>query len=156
LLGAYFKRLGILFKIEWMKIVIKRKASKSKKRAFTDSERDKVLELTKGEKGWKYYLPRIALLTGCCLNEIAQLRVSDVVTIGNQPHLSINANGDDKRLKREASERDIPLSKSFYMLIKPLIKDKPVNDRLFMDIPYSIDNGYNSKPRKYFSKMQHE
>jgi len=34
LLGACFKRLGILFETEWMQIVIKGKSSKSKKRAY--------------------------------------------------------------------------------------------------------------------------
>lgn len=135
-----------------MQMVIKGKVHKSKRRAFTDKERDVILSKTKREKGWKYYLPRIALLTGCRLNEIAQLRVSDIV-LSEKPYLSINADGDDKRLKNQASHRDIPLSQALYKLLTPLLKGKGSNDMLFNDLPYGVDNGYNSKPSKYFSKM---
>lgn len=142
----------MFFDIEWMQMVVKGKTPKGKRRAFTDQERNKILTNTKSDKGWKYYLPRIALLTGCRLNEIAQLRISDIV-LGESPYLSINADGDDKRLKNEASHRDIPLSKALYKLLSPLLKAKTGNELLFNDLPYGVDNGYNSKPSKYFSKM---
>lgn len=85
------------------------------RRAFTDSELKQIFFETNKFRttadNWKYYLPRLALLTGCRLNELAQLRVSDVDLVTSLS-LSINAVGNDKRTKNAASIRSICQSNS--------------------------------------------
>ena len=56
----------------------------------------------------EYWIPTIGLFTGCRLNEIAQLTVSDISEIDGVKVLSI-LDEDKKRLKNESSRRIIPI-----------------------------------------------
>ncbi|EOV6276675.1 hypothetical protein ACN930_001540 [Vibrio parahaemolyticus] len=93
----------------------------------------------------------MAALTGCRLNEIAQLRVSDV-QLGDEPTLSINDEHDDKKLKNASSKRVLPVTAPLLNLLSELIADKGKNEHLFT-LPYSKQNGYAGKPSKYFSVL---
>ena len=160
LLSSCFNRAEVKHDSEWFKLVVKDKPVRPR-RALTDAELNTILLATEQYKqigdtylagGWKYYLPRIAALTGCRLNEMAQLQVSDIV-LTEQPHISINDNGERKRVKNQSSIRQIPLTEELRDMLMPLIARKSPSERLFDDLPYNQSNGYNSAPSKWFGLL---
>ncbi|EJE8671636.1 site-specific integrase [Vibrio parahaemolyticus] len=154
LLSSCFGRVGHKVEQDWFKVAVE-KAPVRPKRAITKQELGELLKATqcykKSKDEWKYYLPRIAALTGCRLNEIAQLRVCDV-QLGDAPTLSINDDNDDKKLKNSSSKRVLPVTTPLLSLLSELIADKGKNEHLFT-LPYSKQNGYAGKPSKYFSVL---
>ncbi|MGM6123892.1 site-specific integrase [Vibrio parahaemolyticus] len=154
LLSSCFGRVGHKVEQDWFKIAVE-KTPVRPKRAITKQELEKLLKATqcykKSKDEWKYYLPRIAALTGCRLNEIAQLRVCDV-HLGNEPTLNINDDHDDKKLKNSSSKRVLPVTAPLLNLLSELIAGRGKNEHLFY-LPYSKQNGYAGKPSKYFSEL---
>ncbi|MBM4837000.1 site-specific integrase [Vibrio parahaemolyticus] len=154
LLSSCFGRVGHKVEQDWFKVAVE-KTPVRPKRAITKQELGELLRATqcykKSKDEWKYYLPRIAALTGCRLNEIAQLRVSDV-QLGDEPTLSINDDHDDKKLKNSSSKRVLPVTIPLLNLLSELTTDKGKNEHLFT-LPYSKQNGYAGKPSKYFSEL---
>ncbi|ELB2291811.1 site-specific integrase [Vibrio parahaemolyticus] len=154
LLSSCFGRVSHKVEQDWFKIAVE-KTPVRPKRAITKQELGELLRATlsykKSKDEWKYYLPRIAALTGCRLNEIAQLRVCDV-HLGNEPTLSINDDHDDKKLKNSSSKRVLPVTIPLLNLLNELITRKGKNEHLF-NLPYSKQNGYAGKPSKYFSEL---
>ncbi|TOK48255.1 recombinase [Vibrio parahaemolyticus] len=156
LLSSSFNKVNLSHDPKWFVLAVKEKPVRSQ-RAMTREELNKVLSSTKSFKTkpkgyWKYYLPRIAALTGCRLNEICQLYVGDV-KLGENPVLSINDNMPDKRLKNSSSEREIPIGRELMKLLIPLVAGRDSSERIFDDLPYNQSNGYNGAPSKYFSKL---
>ncbi len=154
LLSSCFNRLGHKVETEWFKISVEKKPVRPT-RAIAESELKMLLQATERYKNevdrWKYYLPRIAALTGCRLNELAQLRVGDI-DLGKQPSLSINDSHIDKKLKNSASEREIPITNELNKLFVELVEGRGGDERLF-ELPYSKYNGYVGKPSKFFSQL---
>ncbi|HHF3070738.1 TPA: site-specific integrase [Vibrio diabolicus] len=154
LLSSCFNRLGHKVEAEWFKISVEKKPVRPT-RAIAESELKMLLQATERYKNevdrWKYYLPRIAALTGCRLNELAQLRVCDI-DLGKQPSLSINDSHTDKKLKNSASEREIPITNELRKLFVELVEGRGDDERLF-ELPYSKYNGYVGKPSKFFSQL---
>ncbi|EOW4144528.1 tyrosine-type recombinase/integrase [Vibrio parahaemolyticus] len=154
LLSSCFGRVGHKVEQDWFKVAVE-KAPVRPKRAITKQELGELLKATqcykKNKDEWKYYLPRIAALTGCRLNEIAQLRVCDV-QLGDEPTLSINDDHDDKKLKNSSSKRVLPVTTLLLNLLSELTAGKGKNEHLF-SLPYSKQNGYAGKPSKYFSGL---
>jgi len=155
LLSSCFDKACVACEPKWFRYKVK-KAVSNKRRAFTDEEVRRVLNATVGFKfdadNWRYYLPRLAVLTGCRLNELAQLKVNDVYLKGT-PCISINNDTFDKKVKNESSIRKVPLAKETQELIVGLLDGKSENQRLFDELPYSASNGYASRPSKYFSNL---
>lgn len=154
LLSSCFGRVGHKVEQDWFKVAVE-KTPVRPKRAITKQELGELLRSTqsykKSKDEWKYYLPRIAALTGCRLNEIAQLRVCDV-KLGDEPTLSINDGHDDKKLKNSSSKRILPITTPLLNLLNELVAGKGKNGHLFT-LPYSKQNGYAGKPSKYFSEL---
>ncbi|MDG2628848.1 site-specific integrase [Vibrio parahaemolyticus] len=154
LLSSCFGRVGHKVEQDWFKVAVE-KTPVRPKRAITKQELGELLRATqcykKSKDEWKYYLPRIAALTGCRLNEIAQLRVCDV-HLGNEPTLNINDDHDDKKLKNSSSKRVLPVTAPLLNLLSELIAGRGKNEHLFY-LPYSKQNGYAGKPSKYFSEL---
>ncbi|MUK78411.1 tyrosine-type recombinase/integrase [Aliivibrio fischeri] len=163
LLSSCFKKASIDCDSKWFKMKANKQPVRPR-RAFTDKEVALILNKTKyycdcvtesQSEQWKYYLPRMALLTGCRLNELAQLRVGDI-HFTNEPYLSINTDSEDKKLKNVASHREIPVTHHLKELLLPLLKSKEVHERLFPDLPFNESNGYANTPSKWFSKLCRE
>ncbi|MGF1900675.1 tyrosine-type recombinase/integrase [Aliivibrio sifiae] len=160
LLSSCFKKASVDVDSEWLKMTANKQPVRPR-RAFTDKEITLILNKTKHycdgvteslNEQWKYYLPRIALLTGCRLNELAQLRVEDI-HFTSEPYLSINTDSKDKKLKNAASHREIPITHHLKELLLSLLKNKTVSERLFPDLPFNESNGYTNTPSKWFSKL---
>jgi integrase len=107
------------------------------------------------EWGSKAWLPVIACYTGCRLEEIGQLRVSDFRVQGGIPYLAItaidlgsegNAHGDigarEKALKTDTSDRNVPLHPVLRLLDLPDFVNRMRQrgeSRLFPDIQSTSD-----------------
>ena len=57
-----------------------------------------------------YWVPLLGLYTGCRLNEICQIHLTDMKLIKKVWCLSINTDSDDKRIKNISSKRTIPIA----------------------------------------------
>lgn len=156
LLSSCFQKASIPSELSWFRFKVK-KLNGTGRRALTHKEIAKIFEATRrfefSSEHWRFYLPRMALLTGCRLNELAQLRVSDVLLEAEQSIISINANESDQRTKNDASVRAIPLTDTTKSLLLPLVGQKNPKRRLFEVLPYNELNGYAGKPSKYFSGL---
>jgi len=98
-------------------LVVSRKApTTERKRAYTDDELRLLFEPTvytgRGtNKGWKYWLPLLGLLTGARLGELGQLLVSDIKqeAASGVWYFDINDEEERQRLKTTAAKRQVPL-----------------------------------------------
>lgn len=170
ILSSCFSRASIPVNQDWFRLRLPKKDSSNittvERRAFSDKEVQMILRLTEKHserhtgtiKGiWKYYLPRLALVTGCRLNELAQLRVGDVRINEKQPYISINADQEDKKIKNLVSKRDVPMNDTAIELCTALVNalgyTREVDERVFPDLPYSKNNGYVNTPSKWFSNL---
>ncbi|WP_298960192.1 site-specific integrase [uncultured Roseibium sp.] len=103
----------------------------------------------------RYWAPLISLYSGARMNEILQLYVSDVVENYGVTCLSINADGDDKRLKTPSSERYLPvhpaLAKLGFLKFVQLRRDA-VEQRLFPETPLGANGSYSGPFSKHFKR----
>ncbi|MHA2798784.1 tyrosine-type recombinase/integrase [Vibrio harveyi] len=151
LIASCLKRLGIRNDLDFNIKIDKSELTQKSRRAMTFEEIRSLLEATDTYRDYRYYLPRMALVTGCRLNELCQLRKSDFIRENNHFWLSINADHEDKHLKTINSQRMIPVSKALEELIMPLLKTRGIEQHLF-DLPFDEQNRFISKPSKFFSR----
>lgn len=155
LLSSCFEKARVACEAHWFRYKVKTSRA-DKRRAFTDTEVRQIFRATAHFKhdsdNWRYYLPRLAVLTGCRLNELAQLRVEDI-SLQGIPYISINDNAIDKKVKNESSFRKVLLPFEVVKLLTSLLTNKSPGQRVFVELPYSDANGYAPRPSKYFSDL---
>jgi integrase len=135
------------------------KRANEERKGFTADDLEKLFgtdEYTKGKHGKPYmhWAPLIALYTGARLNEIAQLHVADFVEDSGIPVLSINDEGEGKRLKTKAGKRLIPIHTELIRLgllnyVQGLRKKRV--SRLFPELILRRD-GYGQTVSKWFAR----
>lgn len=98
----------------------------------------------------------IAMHTGARLNEVCQLRLSDMVEIDGTWVFDLNDEGEgDKRLKSKAGKRRVPVHSHLIELgllrhVASLIERG--EERLFPSYTYSEKSGYGDKLSKWFNR----
>ena len=107
-------------------------------------------------KPYMYWVPLIALYTGARINEIAQLHVADFREIEEIPVISIDDEGDEKRLKTGAAKRLIPVHPELIRLgllkyVEQLRQKKAI--RLFMELQPRRD-GFGQTVSKWFGRYR--
>jgi len=108
----------------------------------------------KHRKPYMHWAPLIALYSGARLNEIAQLHVADFTEDEGVPLISINDDGDGKRLKTKAAKRMIPVHSELVRLgllsyVERLrLRKIP---RLFPELELRRD-GYGQTVSKWFAR----
>lgn len=124
----------------------------------------------------RYWIPLIALFTGCRLNEICQLYLSDIRCDNGQYYFDINDDAEDKSLKTVSSRRKIPIHHrlielgflSFYNAVvadknarkymkksksrKKIPFDSIRRERLFYVLDYVEGYGYTNAIGKWFAR----
>ncbi len=134
LLSSCFEKAGVDCDAHWFRYKVKTSRA-DKKRAFTEVEVRQIFRATTHFKNdsdnWRYYLPRLAVLTGCRLNELAQLRVEDI-NLQEEPYISINDNAADKKVKNESSVRKVLLPLDTVTLMTALVSGKSKEQRVFL------------------------
>lgn len=89
--------------------------------------------------------------TGCRLAEITGLRVQDIQTDGETPHLKIISH-EGRRLKNASSRRDVPLVGDALMAAKAALK--LADEGLFAFLRYSGDAGPNSASASLMKRLR--
>ncbi|MDZ7852363.1 MAG: tyrosine-type recombinase/integrase [Halomonas sp.] len=118
---------------------------------FSSDDINAILISTANEKGYKYWLPRLALYTGARLNELCQLYKNDIILVDGMWCIHINEKRSDQKLKSLHSERMIPVhSKLLEMGIIDVVKE----GRLFPELSYHDKHGYSGQPSKWFSRVR--
>ncbi|MPW37290.1 site-specific integrase [Vibrio sp. B1Z05] len=102
---------------------------------------------------YQYWLPIIALELGLRGNEIAQLRRSNIVKVGEDYLIKINSNEPDQWTKNQTSEREVPVTKTmvrlgFIEFIELLSQD----ERLFSELKYYPKDGYYKNAGEWFRR----
>jgi integrase len=103
-----------------------------------------------------FYSPLIALTMGLRLEEVAQLRVTDIYDNGGTWVIDINENGDYKEIKTESSKRILPIPRfilktNFLDYHEYVLKNYGEDSHLY---PYLIQtkNGYGKNIGYNFTK----
>lgn len=139
------------------------KRANEERQAFSDDDliklfhRDEYLRAN-ATLPYKYWAPLIALLTGARLNEIAQLHLDDFLDVDGVPLISINDQGEGKRLKTKAGKRTIPVHAELVRLglLKFVGELRTANEtRLFPELKLQRD-GYGQTISKWFQRYRRQ
>jgi len=109
---------------------------------------------------WRYWLPLLARFSGARLEELAQLRVEDVLIIDGVWCMRFDELGTGQRLKNQGSRRTIPVHPLLieYGLLEHREKSRETDaPRLFPDLPATPSQGkLGTEPSKWFRKYRHK
>jgi integrase len=119
LLKYAYRDLELISRHPWEGIELHKEASKQR-RPWSEDElktlfSQRLFEKYELPKDWRcgrdaaYWIPILGLFTGARLSELAQLAISDILTIEDIPAISIGDQGVNQRLKNIASKRIIPI-----------------------------------------------
>lgn len=126
---------------------------------FTKDDLEKLLiseEYVDGKHPYPYcfWMPLLALHTGCRLEELAQLHTEDIKKVDGIGIIDINNNGD-KRIKTKSAIRQIPLHPVLTRDLKfpDFVRSLKTSGekRLFPELPKRRD-GYGVKASRWFNK----
>ena len=114
----------------------------------------KELENNLKDNPSKIWLPLILLFSGCRLNEIAQIRLSQIDIKDSINFFRIEAKYKDQKLKNKTSKRKIPIHQTLIDLgILDFIDSQRKNnkERLFEELYYTNNKGYGQAFSKRFN-----
>ena len=103
----------------------------------------------------KYWVPLIGLLTGARLNELCQLRPQDVIQIEDIWCLSIIDEGEDQKIKNNASRRTVPIHSQLIELgLLNLLADRQRQETELLFPEFKVDQYgyYSSSMSRFFSR----
>jgi len=114
----------------------------------------KELENNLKDNPSKIWLPIILLFTGCRLNEMAQIRLSQIEIKDSINFFRIDDKYPDQKLKNKTSKRKIPIHQTLIDLgILDFIDSQRKNnkERLFEELYYTNNKGYGQAFSKRFN-----
>lgn len=106
---------------------------------------------------WQYWIPIVALFSGCRINELCQIYLSDIIQKDGIACFDINpfSKYGDKTVKNRASIRLVPIHSILLELnfldFVANIKSQTV-ERLFPDLTYEEGQGYKRKIGRWFNE----
>jgi len=111
---------------------------------------------TQPEKPWQYWVPLIARLSGCRMEEVCQLYLEDIIHHNGIPCFKITDEREDQKLKNASSRRLVPVHEqllSFGLLehIKQLREHN--HTRLFPELK-AVRGQYGHEPSKWFTRYR--
>ncbi|MBW8639166.1 site-specific integrase [Hoeflea sp. WL0058] len=107
-------------------------------------------------RDYQLWVTLIAVYTGARLNEICQLQTVDVKQENGVWCLSFNDEGEQKRLKTQASRRIVPIHSQLNelgFLTYCTEQQQSSNTRLFPELSYSPKHGYARMPSRWFNEQ---
>ena len=120
---------------------------------FTEKSIKKILIWSDKLEGYRYWMPRLGLYTGCRLNELCQLYKDDVEQIDGVLCLTITDKLEDQRLKNLSSRRVVPMHPSIADDFVKYLR-KITGDRVFPELPYTEHSGYGGAASKWFARFR--
>lgn len=131
----------------------KKQADSDQRKAFEEDDLRAIFAVTDIESGARCWVPKLALYTGCRLEELCQLYVIDVKQIDGIWCLDVNEEADDKDVKSIASKRIVPLHddicEAFLAYVQSLEKGA---GRVFPELKLYRD-GYGQSVGKWFGRI---
>lgn len=113
------------------------------------------LELNLEKRPSRVWLPLLYMFTGARTNEMAQLKISQIVVRDGVWVLNVKAEDDDQHLKNESSKRKIPIHKTLidlgFLDFLERQKKRKVT-LLFDDLYYTQNKNYGHSFGKAFNK----
>lgn len=107
-----------------------------------------------------FYSPIIALTMGLRLEEVAQLRVSDIYSVNGAWVIDVNDIGDDKELKTAAAKRVLPLSRHVlatnFLVYHAYVKERYGEHSLLYPYLIKTKNGYGKNLGYNFTQYKGE
>lgn len=139
------------------------KRANEERQAFSDDDLIKLFHRKdycreRIKRPFKYWAPLIALFTGARQNEIAQLHLADFCESDEIPLISINDQGEGKRLKTKAGKRAIPVHAELVRLglLRYVDELRTANEtRLFPELTLQRD-GYGQRVSKWFQSYRRQ
>ena len=167
LLNFEVSRYGRVLANPWKGLTVKVKQSTSRE-AWKDADACNLFALPLFQKyelpadknaggDAAYWLPIIGAFTGARITEIAQLLVADVQKEDGQWFLRFQITEKWQSLKRDASQRTIPMHSELVRLGLPAYAEamhKAGESRLFPAVPVSVLNNAGGGPSKWFSTLK--
>lgn len=137
------------------------KRASEERQAFSDDDLIKLFHRKdycreRIKRPYKYWAPLIALFTGARQNEIAQLHLADFCESDEIPLISINDQGEGKRLKSKAGKRSIPIHAELVRLglLRYVDELRSANEtRLFPELKLQRD-GYGQTISRWFQSYR--
>ena len=146
----------------------KRDKSKEGYQPWTEGELKLIFERPTYpiDKDWRFWTPLLGLYTGGRANELAQLLVSDVITVGNIPCIAITDLDDEddddtllkthkKSVKTASSRRWIPIHPKLieigFLRFVEGLKERGER-QVFPELPFVVESGYGRKVSRYFAE----
>ncbi|MET3855393.1 integrase [Rhizobium sp. OAE497] len=136
---------------------------KGKRDAFSNENIRFMLDVLTGKRAglielkmpYQKWGPLIGIYTGARLNEICQLEIADMREQDGIWCFDINADGDGKHVKTEASKRLVPIHRQLIQLgfldyIEERRKQK--QPKVFSDFSYSAQNGWGRNLGRWFNE----
>ncbi len=114
------------------------------------------LKLYSSQEAWKWWVPAMGLYTGARLNEILQLRRSDVRCHTQIHYIAIteyesDGSRRDKKLKNDASERNVPIHNALVGAGLLELSEQSRGPLLFSDLPIG-PRGTSTIVSKWFGR----
>ncbi|UCV28420.1 site-specific integrase [Ferribacterium limneticum] len=137
------------------------KRASEERQAFSDGDLTKLFHRKdycreRIKQPYKYWAALIALFTGARQNEIAQLHLADFCESDGIPLISINDQGEGKRLKTKAGKRSIPIHAELVRLglLRYVDELRTANEtRLFPELKLKRD-GYGQTISRWFQSYR--
>lgn len=138
----------------------RKKRSQTERRAFTQTQIQTILRaLLQYPDGivrlpYQKWGPLIALYSGARLNEIAQIHLADIRQQDGIWCFDLNDDGEDKKLKTDASRRLVPIHSRLIKLgLLEHVESLRANGekKLFNDFTYSAKNGWGRNLGRWFN-----
>ncbi|WP_415717306.1 DUF6538 domain-containing protein [Maridesulfovibrio sp.] len=137
--------------------------TKSQRRSFTEKELKQLFSPEAYSKrymrkDWHYWTPLLALFSGARIEEICQLRLSDIRQDSGVWYFDINDEGEGKNVKTEAGKRVVPLHPylinelGFLEFIGKL--KKRGYKKLFPDLSPDVKGKYSHAVSKWFTRFR--
>jgi integrase len=106
---------------------------------------------------YQYWLPLLGLYTGCRLEELCQLHISDVITDAAIPYFSIDDKHNNQHIKSDSSRRDIPIHHELVELgfIQFVNEKLAMQETMLFGYLKPQRSKYGHQPSKWFGKFKH-
>ncbi len=137
--------------------------TKSQRRSFTEKELKQLFSPEAYSKrymrkDWHYWTPLLALFSGARIEEICQLRLSDIRKDSGVWYFDINDEGEGKNVKTEAGKRVVPLhpyliNELGFLEFLGKLKKRGYK-KLFPDLSPDVKGKYSHAVSKWFTRFR--
>lgn len=120
---------------------------------YTQEEITLLLHESSMLTGFKYWLPRLGLYTGCRIGELSQLYILDVITEDGILCLRISSGLEGQHLKNMSSNRTVPIHPNLREEFKEYLETL-TGDRVFPELTWTKASYWGGLSSKWFGRFR--